>query len=148
MQLPLDLDPKRVLERRQQHLVEVLIARGPRDIGAARDFEVDRLAFLVAREQQEGEDGLEDEQGRGRGGVGADLDGAVLERRGRQAGAEVEHVAADREAVGVGVSGMGEIVEGGDVLGFEAWGWVCELKFRNLWERKIRMFYQGRMSLD
>ena len=45
-------------------------------------------------------------------------------------------MAADREAVGVGVGGAGEIVEGSDVLGFEAWGWVCELKFRNPWENK------------
>lgn len=80
------------LQRRQQHLVQVLVGGGEGDVGAAVDLQFDRLLFCVrvlvvvivvntpapGGEQQEREDGLEDEK-RARGPAGRrDADAALL----------------------------------------------------------------------
>ncbi len=121
---PLHDDAEALLQRGQQHLVEVLVGRREGDVGAARELELDRCpgaaARVAAREQQEGEDGLEDEQRAGGGARGFDGDPAARQVRGLAARPELERVRTHRQARHLRVGGGGEPLDRGDVLVLEA----------------------------
>lgn len=122
-----DADAKGGLEAREEDLVEVLIGKGPGDVGAAGDLQLDGCRGVVIGRgvEEERQDGLEDEEGACGEGVAVDLEGARFAGeggRGREPRGEGEGAAANGEALDVCFCRLGQPADGGDVLGLETCG--------------------------
>lgn len=119
-------------------MVQVFVRERKGDIGAARNFDVDvlrvvlSLARISADKEEEGENCLENKQGACRGGIGSNLDGAIV-NSGEELGSggsfprlELEGGATDGKAINFSIGYLGEPFDGSYVLSFESC-YLCQL---------------------